>query len=799
MHMTFHGTVALLLPAGLRAWRWRPGLGPGEAQEPSSLAGRYGNVTSRITCVAIAIACLGVGPPARAQTRRALLVGIGHYPPSAAARGARGDWPSLDGAVNDVEAMRDVLVARYGFHREEVVLLLDGEATREAILGAFRRVLIEAARPGDTGVFFYAGHGSFVRNSLSREPDRRDETIVAFDGKDVRDKELARLMGEAADRKVALTAFFDSCHSGSISRGGSIFRKVRAVEPDPNADARDPEPVPTPAQKGFLVVSAAQDYQNAVETLDDDNQPHGAFTAALLSVLRSAQLEADAEGVFEHTRALLRANGITQDPLVDASPERRRSPLFGSRRGGERQRTLVTAGSVNGRDVEVLAGFAIGLAPGALLARSGDQGKPPVRLRVEEVTGISRSIARAASEADATVPVSPGDLFRIERWVAPSRAVLRVYLDPPAAASEIRAAARALWPLRHAAGLQWLDDPSLVAPTHVLYRDRSGWRLRGPEGRDEEVGAQPSAAAIARRLAHEGLTTRALPRLFVRFPAPSELASRLGGALEGAPILRVTAERDALYVLAGRVGVSGAPEYAWVLATAASGRDLASSPPSPLPRRGPWQSGAMADPASAGEALDDSALRIARVRAWLTLAPPPQETEEFPYRLALRRWGAPGLLAQGEILHGHATCEPVLVSSPAAVARGSAIRYVYLLVIDSSGHIGVLYPSDLVSVNNRFPSVEPGQPIPTEIALGDAGRFRILPPYGPDTYVLLATEEPLGPLSMLEQPAITRGRGATGRDALGELLNSHGGTRGKGASQPGGGWSIDRLNMVSAP
>ncbi|HET8722144.1 MAG TPA: caspase family protein, partial [Nitrospira sp.] len=119
--------------------------------------------------------------------RRALLVGIDRYTggaqQTAEASGVRSRrrWKDLKGSVNDVRALREVLIHRQGFRPEDVLVLENEAATREAILGAFQRHLIAPARTGDHSVFYYAGHGSRVRNSRSTELDGKDETIVPAD------------------------------------------------------------------------------------------------------------------------------------------------------------------------------------------------------------------------------------------------------------------------------------------------------------------------------------------------------------------------------------------------------------------------------------------------------------------------------------------------------------------------------------------------------------------------------------------------------------------------------------------
>src|SRR5947209_15042139 len=83
-----------------------------------------------------------------APHRRALLVGINDYTASTLIAHPRGapapgrDWPNLGGAVNDVNTMRDMLVALYGFDRNDIVALTDQAATRDTILGTIEQRLV---------------------------------------------------------------------------------------------------------------------------------------------------------------------------------------------------------------------------------------------------------------------------------------------------------------------------------------------------------------------------------------------------------------------------------------------------------------------------------------------------------------------------------------------------------------------------------------------------------------------------------------------------------------------------------
>jgi uncharacterized caspase-like protein len=84
---------------------------------------------------ALAAAAMLACPSAQAKTR-ALVIGINAYPDIRVngVGGAR----NLRGAANDARNMQNALVANFGVKQEEIRLLVDGDASREAILTGFR-------------------------------------------------------------------------------------------------------------------------------------------------------------------------------------------------------------------------------------------------------------------------------------------------------------------------------------------------------------------------------------------------------------------------------------------------------------------------------------------------------------------------------------------------------------------------------------------------------------------------------------------------------------------------------------
>jgi hypothetical protein len=145
----------------------------------------------------------------------ALLVGIDAYQPPLGA---------LTGCCNDVAEMHRCLTRRVATEQLSLTTLLNEQATRQGIITAFRTHLGQAG-PGDTALFFYAGHGSReLTPELYRylDPDGFEETLVAYDsrlpgGWDIADKELHVLVAELALRAPHVVIILDSCHSGSAT------------------------------------------------------------------------------------------------------------------------------------------------------------------------------------------------------------------------------------------------------------------------------------------------------------------------------------------------------------------------------------------------------------------------------------------------------------------------------------------------------------------------------------------------------------------------------------------------------
>lgn len=764
-----------------------------------------------LVCTPAALGSTGQTGPDHGA-RRALLVGIDRYQPDDVsaksqpeAGTSRRKWKDLRGAVNDVRALREVLIHRFGFRPDDVVVLENQAATRQAILTAFQRHLIAPARSGDHSLFYYAGHGSRIRNSRSTELDGKDETIVPADANtadgerkvvDIRDKEWDRLFTQVLDRGAWLTALFDSCHSGSISRGAvPVSAATRFLDEDerdvafllePDVPAHPPGQEPE-RREGALIISASQEDQQAKETVQvagTARQWHGAFSLALMQSLNELPAQASADRLFDRVTARLAAEGHLQDPVLAGPASRRHAPLLGDPAGhlDARMRVnLVQAYAAD--DVELQGGAAVGLTRDTeLVSASAARKAQEVRLRITDVRGLIRSRAKVVN--GNWRELKAGDEFEVVRRGMPPASTLPVWIGP--AVTDVRGAlalARDLAAQAPGRGVTLVDDPTAATASHVLSWNGEQWLLWSQADRPVLLGTAPRAADILSRL---GTASRAAG-LFLNVPPTKEVARQFDGRRLGPLGATVAAKPDeSVYALTGRV-IDSHIEYAWVLARA-SGPDKPGRV-FPLPERTSWSQWSEPD-SSRGRSCEAGGLpdclgRLGKLYYWLTVGGASGE-ERFPYRLVFSRQSDRTVVDRGELVEG--LYRMVLRADPGHIelaqkAWGLQPRYVYVFVIDREGRCTQLFPNAASrEYEHLLPSRDDLKRSPealAEIPLGESGVVTIQPPYGVDTYLVITSAHAIPYLAELVEsgPVMTDGRPLRGEQD----------------------WSIDRMFLRSTP
>jgi uncharacterized caspase-like protein len=225
-------------------------------------------------------------------------------------------WPRLHYAVNDAKGVRDLLVKRYHFKPENVVTLLDGEATRAGILKALGDRLADPARvKHDDRVFvFFAGHGVTRKLPSGKslgylvpvDADRDNYQSQAISMTNFQD------VSEAIPAKHVLFVT-DACYSGvGLTRGAGSG----------GAGAAYLREVTRRSVRQMLTAGGADE-----EVADGGPQGHSIFTWALMQGL-DGQADLSGDGYITATE-LAAYVGPTVSSLS------RQTPAFGNLVGSE--------------------------------------------------------------------------------------------------------------------------------------------------------------------------------------------------------------------------------------------------------------------------------------------------------------------------------------------------------------------------------------------------------------------------------------------------------------------------------
>jgi uncharacterized caspase-like protein len=138
----------------------------------------------------------------------ALIVGINDYQ----------EWNPLQTAVKDATALKEILVDRYGFAEDRVVLLTDKEASRGRIVQALRN-LAAGLKKTDNLLIYYAGHGQVDDLTgdgywIPAEGKLKDTTTW------VSHSTVKSILSSESVRAKNVVLVADACYSGTLLREG---------------------------------------------------------------------------------------------------------------------------------------------------------------------------------------------------------------------------------------------------------------------------------------------------------------------------------------------------------------------------------------------------------------------------------------------------------------------------------------------------------------------------------------------------------------------------------------------------
>jgi hypothetical protein len=279
-----------------------------------------------------------------APAKYAMLVGINKYPGNA-----------LNGCVNDVTNLREMLVDNFGFPADNIVLLTDEEATRENILAKLDGFGAKLHRD-DLFVFAYSGHGTLFPDAYSEEQDetealhfpndpRNDNKPFFEDGKydaaicpvDSRgtssgkpwhnlilDDELYARFSKYAAQGTFINYLTDSCFSGTQGRDLYKTRSLKLADAlgVPLDQIRKPATQHRAAARDvggrYLVISSSNSLQPSSEWRNDKGEPCGLFSYVFQKLVKLQGGRISYKELYEGSEYVIKQlSKDNQDPQMD--------------------------------------------------------------------------------------------------------------------------------------------------------------------------------------------------------------------------------------------------------------------------------------------------------------------------------------------------------------------------------------------------------------------------------------------------------------------------------------------------
>jgi hypothetical protein len=505
---------------------------------------------------------------------------------------------------------------------------------------------------------------------------------------------------------------------------------------------------------GFLILSAAQDKELAKEQVDENNLPHGAFTVALTQALNQQRATTSIQNLFAGLRAILKANGFSQEPVMAGDPERFQQTLFGMEKGMLPDKQLYSVIGVQEEKVILQAGFATGINVDNELKRADDT----LRIKVTKVLGINQSEAVVINGKAAKI--KSGELFEVTNWVSSKAPLLKIYVPASNATyEEVQRQAAVNAQLKNSAAVKWINTFDNNEPDVFI------------QTANNKVFANVFTATGNIQQELKEFNTAAIEKLangkpvFVNLMAPVQLRTALQTKFRDYKTIQlVNNPAEAHYQLYGTVDDNNRLAYGLIRLDLSLRDSLASMPL--FTKTIPLSGNSAQAFAAVSDEIFETALKLSKIRGWLTLAPP-QNAGFFPYHITLRNTITKKAVDSSGVKIGE-PLELVIKADDNYMAKIIRQKYIYAFTIDAKGKMQLLYPeASGGSSENKFPFYKDGQPLKGIILRDD---MVASDPVGTDNFFVIASDQQIpGYHQIFNQEGVRGGPGGVNHP-LSDLL-----------------------------
>lgn len=242
-------------------------------------------------------------------TKYALLVGINYI----------GTSSELYGCINDIKNTEEILISKYGYKKENIVILSDEDKdvkdilpTGENIVKHLTNLISRTNTEKVSQIWFsYSGHGSHSKDILGDELDGNDEALVPLDYETndmIYDDQIYGII-KNINSNTSMISIIDSCHSGTMF--DLNYRYISGIK---NVKENNNRKI----LSNIIMVSGCMDSQTSADAVID-NKNAGALTASILKVLYENNYTISCYKFLKFVRELMIKGNFEQIPQITSS------------------------------------------------------------------------------------------------------------------------------------------------------------------------------------------------------------------------------------------------------------------------------------------------------------------------------------------------------------------------------------------------------------------------------------------------------------------------------------------------
>ena len=315
---------------------------------------RLGMHARKFTLYAAAALFMMALPGTAHAKKVALIIGISDYQTMRSAEDTSSNLVTgdLKSSADDAKEFQSLLVKRFGFRKEDTMILTNDQASKKNIVDAMTNWLPRAVGSDDEVVLYISGHGTQVLSKGNDPNELWDQAFVCYDYHPVStvaeanpanrniilDNDFGRLFAKLAEKTDRIIFIADCCYSGTISRDPMLTNlSYGKWIPPTKADLKKAKSISKSdnimdiVDDNVTLIAACADAEKANEAEMEDGKWHGVMTYHLMQVMSGCDSSMTYSQMIKEIKERVQSKFRQTPQLVSRYPGR---TVFGGVTGG---------------------------------------------------------------------------------------------------------------------------------------------------------------------------------------------------------------------------------------------------------------------------------------------------------------------------------------------------------------------------------------------------------------------------------------------------------------------------------